>query len=35
MVKLAVMTALFNRCDREADYATTWAAFDQIGINRG
>ena len=25
-------TAPFDRCDREADYATAWAAFEQRGV---
>lgn len=28
-------TSPFGSCDREADYATAWAAFEQRGINRG
>jgi hypothetical protein len=25
-------TAPFDRCDREADYATAWTAFEQRGL---
>jgi hypothetical protein len=24
-------TAPFDKCDREADYATAWAAFEKLG----
>ena len=27
-----IYTAPFDRCDREADYATAWAAFEQRGL---